>query len=235
MQKSIVKLDLNPNIETTLGYKVRRFGDVAGTLGDVIHEAIRNKSYWFCREAANNAAWSMANAAHSLGFTHITGNLFASIGTAVISANPTKGRLTVSAFSPYSEGRHSGIKITRPGLAKGEVYDKPAYANGYPVYGNPYKAPTSYGAGQKGDDLRREFISSLKNTGYTGSEKLSTIYVFAAMPYASFVNMKKGDSNNFFQSRVMPMLYEAISRVNKEDIRYRRDVDDEDMFNPFNR
>lgn len=198
---------------------VIRYNDAIGTLGDIVREKAYTKSRKIFVKAMSIASSYISSVwKYGLGFHHVTGNMFSSLGIAVVGENPKTKHLTITHTAPFK--RSSGFKVTRDILAHREEYNLEKYADGTDVkdLGKPYKGETGKGAGMSGSDLRMEYVREIRSTVYRGRAKnrMYTLYAFIAVPYASKVNVKQGETNNFFQDRIMPLVIAGMKTAIEE-------------------
>lgn len=205
------KIKFVPTQSKITGKTVRRLEGDMGTLTDTIFKSARQRAFTYMRCAWTTAAEIAAYAKYP--FENVTGNLFESIGFALIGKSIKTGNLFVLPSFPASK---AGFSSTRPALGKGETYDLPQYADGKSVasIGKPYIGETNRGKGLRGKDTRWDYVEKIKNTHAPSKTHLYNIVAFAAMPYASYVNMKRG--REFFQSVIMDCLKEGIFEANLE-------------------
>lgn len=195
--------------QTRTGDTVIRYNDAIGTLGDIVREKAYTKSRKiFMSAMSNSTSYISAVWKYGLGFHHVTGNMFSSLGIAVIGVNPKTKHITITHSAPFK--RASGFHVTRDILDRRETYDLEKYADGTDVasLGKPYVGETGGAAGETGSDLRMRYVQEIRNTRYMGRSKnrMYSLYAFIAVPYASKVNVKRGEASNFFQERIMPLL-----------------------------
>lgn len=186
-----------------------------GTLIDTIYAHAVDRSFRFMQYA-----WSLASqyveGVHSSGkmpFNDVTGNLYESIGFALIGKSMKTGQKFALPTYPASR---EGFTSTRPALGKGEAYDLPRYADGTEVssVGKPYVGETDRAAGKTGRGERQETLERIKSANAPTRTRLYNIVAFAAMPYASYVNMKQG--REFFQKEIMGALQDAVTEAKVE-------------------
>ena len=199
------KIKFVPTQSKITGKTVRRLEGDMGTLTDTIFQKTRERAFAYMR-----SVWSWASeeaAYHKYPFNNVTGNLFESIGVALIGKNIKTGNLFVLPSFP---ARKAGFSATRPALGKGEAYDLPKYADGKSVasIGEPYVGETDRGKGLRGKDARWDYVEKIKHTHAPSKTHFYNIVAFAAMPYASYVNMKRG--REFFQSVIMDCLKDGV-------------------------
>lgn len=203
------KIKFVPTQSNITGKTVRRLEGDMGTLTDTIFKVARRRAFAYMQQA-----WSLASdiisGSHQSGrfpFRDVTGNLYESIGLALIGKSIETGQLFALPTFPASKER---FVATREGLGKGEVYNLADYADGTPVASTkkPYIGETDRGEGLRGKDERWAYVEKLKHLNAPSKTHLYNIVAFAAMPYASYVNMKRG--REFFQNVIMEDLKYAI-------------------------
>lgn len=223
------RLDSRGNVHARLVLKNITVGGVQMEGHTAISDAIcRNfgqfiveSSYKLMCKAAELAADFIAYDEEKMKFHNVTGNLAESIGIAVVGTNTQKDHLTVGRY--YAPVRRNtgisakGIRAKMPGLGKGEVYPYKTYADGTPVGDKPYKGDTNEGKDLWGRTEREKYINEIRNIRVNAKNNLYTLYAFAAMPYATFVNMKK-TTQGWFQSYVMQNVLEAFDEVKTSGI-----------------
>lgn len=186
-----------------------------GTLIDAVYGLAVNRTFRFMQ-----LAWSLASqfveGVHRSGkmpFNDVTGNLYESIGFALIGKSVKTGQKFALATYPSSR---EGFSSTRPALGKGEAYDLADYADGTKVssIGKPYIGETDRGKGMRGRTERGDTLERIKAAHPPSKTRLYNIVAFAAMPYASYVNMKQG--REFFQKEIMTALRDAVNEAKME-------------------
>lgn len=186
-----------------------------GSLVDTIYSHALSRSFRFMQYA-----WSLASqyieGVHSSGrmpFNDVTGNLYESIGLVLVGKSIKTGQKF--ALPTYPSSRE-GFVSTRPALGKGEAYNLPRYADGTEVssMGKPYVGETDRGAGTTGRKERQDALERIKSSNPPTKTRIYNIVAFAAMPYASYVNMKQG--REFFQKEIMGALTDAVEEAKME-------------------
>lgn len=206
------KIKFVPTQSRITGKTVRRLEGDMGTLTDTIFQVARQRAF-ACMQQAWSLASDVISGSHQSGrfpFNDVTGNLYESLGLALIGKSIETGQLFVLPTFPASK---EGFTATREGLGKGETYNLSEYADGTPVasIGKPYVGETDRGKGLRGKDERWAYIEKLKHLHAPTRTHLYNIVAFAAMPYASYVNMKRG--REFFQKVIMDDLKYAMDEA----------------------
>lgn len=204
------KLTFKPVKSNITGTTVRRIDGDYGTLTDTIFAQARERSFRFMQTAWSYASDFIAGS-HRNGefpFKDVTGNLYESLGIALIGKSiKTGSTFAVASYPASKEGFHS----TREGLGKGESYDLNEYADGTVVSGKPYKGETDRGKGKRGSTERQAYLERIRSTNGPSRTRLYNLVAYAAMPYASYVNMKRG--REFFQSVIMPAVLDGVKEA----------------------
>lgn len=144
-------------------------------------------------------------------FHDVTGNLYESMGLALIGKSPTTGGTFAQPSYPSNRSRFSA---TRNALGKGEAYDQDVYADGTRVIKRPYIGETDRGAGMRGREARAQYLEKIKSANPPTRQHIYNLVAFAAMPYASYVNMKK--NREYFQSVIMDSLRAGMQEAQME-------------------
>ena len=204
---------------TRTGDTVIRYNDAIGTLGDIVREKAYTKSRKIFMSAMSNSTSYISSVwKYGLGFHHVTGNMFSSLGIAIVGVNQKTKHLTVTHSAPFKKA--SGFHVTRDILNRREAYDLEKYADGTNVasLGKPYVGETGDAGGETGSDLRMRYVQGIRSSRYGGRAKNSmyTLYAFIAVPYASKVNVKRGETLNFFQDRIMPLVVAGMKTAIEE-------------------
>lgn len=182
---------------------------------DTIYGQAVSKSFRFMQYT-----WSLASqfvegvhSSRAMPFNDVTGNLYESIGFALVGRNMKTG--AKFALPTYPASRE-GFSSTRDALGKGEAYDLPKYADGTKVsdVGKPYVGETDRGKGMRGKTEREKTLARIKTSSSPSKSHLYNIVAFASMPYASYVNMKQG--REFFQKEIMRALEDAAQEAKYE-------------------
>lgn len=205
--------------QTRTGDTVIRYNDAIGTLGDIVREKAYTKSRKiFMNAMSNSTSYISSIWKYGLGFHHVTGNMFSSMGVAVVGVNPNTKNLTITHSAPFKKA--SGFHVTRDILDRREAYDLEKYADGTNVasIGKPYIGETGGAGGDTGSNLRMRYIQDIRSTRYRGRAKnrMYTLNAFVAVPYASKVNVKRGESLNFFQDRIVPLVVAGMKTAIEE-------------------
>jgi hypothetical protein len=192
------------------GKTVHRIDGDYGTLTDTVYGHAVERSFRFMQ-----TAWSYASefisGAHRSGkfpFKDVTGNLYESLGVALIGKSQKSGSTFAMASFPASK---EGFSASRVALGKGEMYNLGTYADGTVVQGKPYVGETDRGKGMRGKNERQEYLERIKSTRGPSRTRLYNLIAYAAMPYASYVNMKRG--REYFQSVIMPAVVDGVKEA----------------------
>lgn len=204
------KLTFKPVRSNITGKTVHRIGGDIGTLTDTAYGHAVERSFRFMQTAWSYASEFIAGDHRSgkFPFKDVTGNLYESLGVALIGKRIKGGGVFALASYPASK---EGFSATRVGLGKGEMYNLKEYADGTAVTGKPYVGETDRGKGLRGSNERQAYLERIKSTSGPSHTRLYNLIAYAAMPYASYVNMKRG--REFFQSVIMPAVVDGVKEA----------------------
>lgn len=182
--------------------------------------AIAYKRAWSVFQRAWSLTSDFISGVHRSGkmpFRDITGNLYESMGVALVGKNRKTGESYALASFPASK---EGFKSQRKAFAS-------KYGNNRPVVlkegtttpvgevmEKTYKIPTDRIGSGFAKTEREQALTAIRQANPVGKSGMYNLVVFAAMPYASYVNMKRG--REFMQSVMMSCLRDAFDVAKRE-------------------